>query len=165
MKAKEVWVTMAALTAIVVVSVLAYRYETRPPEDICQICQRSVHGVVEFRLDTAKGSEVACCPRCVMHYAIQHPGAVRRSWAADLNSGELIPADSAYYDEGGDAEYCTHGELPIQREMDGVSVRGYDLCLPTLVAFKTQSDTEAYQRQHGGRVLNYARAMESVKAQ
>jgi hypothetical protein len=44
-------------------------------------------------------------------------------------------------------------------------VREYDRCLPTLVAFKTAQEAEAFQQRHGGRVLNYTQALASVRAQ
>jgi len=80
-----------------------------------------------------------------------------------MNSGESIPAETAYYDEGGNINYCAaHGEA-VQRQPQGVSVREYDRCLPTLVAFKTRAEAVAYQQENGGRVLDYAQAMQSVK--
>ena len=56
-------------------------------------------------------------------------------------------------------QYCTHGDQPMTREPNGVSMREYDRCLPTLAAFKTPQAAEAYQQQHGGRVLSYAEAL------
>jgi nitrous oxide reductase accessory protein NosL len=31
------------------------------------------------------------------------------------------------------------------------------------VAFKTRAEADTYQKKHGGRVLNYAQAVQSVK--
>ena len=87
------------------------------------------------------------------------------AWATDINTGESIPAESATYVEGGDVQYCTHGDQPITRQPQGVSTREYDRCLPTLVAFKTPPEAQAYQQQHGGRVLTYSQALESVREQ
>jgi len=39
----------------------------------------------------------------------------------------------------------------------------YDRCLLMLVTFKTRAEAETYQKEHGGRVLNYAQAVQSVK--
>jgi len=98
-----------------------------------------------------------------MHYALNHPGKVQKAWATDMNSGQLVSAETAYYDEGGNINYCAaHGEA-VQRQPQGVSVRDYDRCLPTLVAFKTRAEAEIYQKEHSGRVLNYAEALQSVK--
>jgi hypothetical protein len=164
MKWKDAIITLAALAAIAGVSIWAYRSVTRPPEDLCRVCERTLHGGVTYRLELATGKEDACCPRCGMHYQIEHPGVVKKAWATDLTTGEFIAAGSAYYVEGGDIEYCTMHSSPVERKPQGVSVREYDRCLPSLVAFRTEQEAAAYQRQHGGRVLNYQQAVEKVKA-
>ncbi len=163
MKGKETLVTLAALVAIALTAVVAYKFERKPDAEICAICNRMTHGTVAYRLEVGSRTEHACCPRCGMHYAIQHEGSVKQAWATDLNSGKSIPAESAVYVEGGDVEYCTHDMQAVQREPEGMSVRGYDRCLPTLVAFRSRDDADAYQKQHGGRVLDYAQALESVR--
>jgi hypothetical protein len=53
---------------------------------------------------------------------------------------------------------------PVARRPQGVSVRDYDRCLPSLVAFQTQQDAEAYQKQQGGQVLDYQQVLERVRA-
>jgi hypothetical protein len=163
MKLRDTLVTFLALAAIALASYFAYRYETRPNRDFCNICNRPIHRGMSFLIQTDGHTEHACCPRCGMHYALNHPGRVQKAWASDLNSSEPIPAEAAYYDEGGNIDYCAaHGQA-VQRQPQGVSVRDYDRCLPTLVAFKTRAEAETYQKEHGGRVLNYAQAMQSVK--
>jgi nitrous oxide reductase accessory protein NosL len=41
----------------------------------------------------------------------------------------------------------------------------YDRCLPALVTFKTRAEAETYRKEHGGRVLTYAEAVQSVGEQ
>ena len=163
MKLRDTLVTLLALAAIGAASYFAYRYEARPSPNFCNICNRPIHPGMSFLVQTAGHTERACCPRCGMHYALNHPGKVQKAWATDMNSGQLISAETAYYDEGGNINYCAaHGEA-VQRQPQGVSVRDYDRCLPTLVAFKTRAEAETYQKEHSGRVLNYAEALQSVK--
>jgi hypothetical protein len=163
MKPKDTLVTLLALAAIGLTSYFAYRYEARPNPTFCNICNRQIHSGMGFLVQTDGHTEHACCPRCGIHYALNHPGKAQKAWATDLNSGESIPAETAYYDEGGNIDYCAaHGEA-VQRQPQGVSVRHYDRCLPTLVAFKTRGEAETYQKEHGGRVLDYAQAVQSVK--
>lgn len=165
MKWKDAAITLVALAAIVAVSVVAYRHETRPPADLCQVCQRGLHHGVTYRLEMSDGTrEDACCPRCGMHLQIQRPGAVTRAWATDLATGQELPAEKAVYVEGGDVEHCTMHEAPVRRAPEGVAVRDYDRCLPSLVAFRTEQAAAAYRKQHGGQVLDYQQAMERVKA-
>jgi len=166
MKAKEYLVTGIALAVIAVVCVLTYRHETRPSSGLCQVCQRGLHSGLTYRLEMANGTlEEVCCPRCGLHFVLNHPGTVRQAWATDLTSGNRIPAQSAYYVEGGDVEYCQPQHGPVERGPQGMSVLAYDRCLPTLVAFRTEEDAAAYHRQHGGRVLTYDQALNGVRTQ
>ena len=167
MKAREVAVTLVALAAIGVTSFWAYRYENRREgSGVCALCDRRVHAVTAYRLQVAGRVVAACCPRCGMHaqmnQALANSGA---AWATDVVTGAMIPAESATYVEAGDVQYCTHDDQPMARDSHGVSVRDYDRCLPTLVAFKTPQEAEVYQQQHGGHVLSYAQALASVKTQ
>jgi hypothetical protein len=164
MKWKEAIITLAAIGVITAVGFWAFRSVSRPPQDLCRVCERGLHAGVTYRLELSAGHEDACCPRCGMHYEIEHPGAVKKAWATDLTTGEFVAAQSAYYVEGGDVEYCTMHSTPVEREPQGVRVREYDRCLPSLVAFRTQQEAEAYQKRHGGQVFDYRQAMERVKA-
>jgi hypothetical protein len=147
------------------ISVAAYRWEARQGPAICQICGRDIPEQTAYRLQTSEGTIRACCPSCAMHYMLHHPNTVRQAWASDFVSGRMIPAGTAYYDEGGDVQYCTASNAPIEREPQGIRVRVYDRCLPTLVAFASRDEAESYRRKHGGRILTYNEALESVRAQ
>jgi hypothetical protein len=96
---------------------------------------------------------------------LHHPTSVRQALATDFASGRVIPAATAYYDEGGDVQYCTAGHPPVERGPQGVRRRAYDRCLPALVAFATRDEAEAYRKQHGGRILSYDQAVETVRTQ
>ena len=165
MRAKAILVTIAALAAIVGVSFLAYRWEAPRKPAICQVCGRDIHKQTAYRMDTTDGTIETCCPTCAMHYLLDHPGTVREAWTTDFASGRIIPAQSAYYDEGGDVQYCTAHHPPVERGLHGVRMRVYDRCLPTLVAFETQQEARAYQQQHGGRILTYSQALAAVEEQ
>jgi len=165
MRTKSVLVTLAALAAIVVGGLTVYRWRASQHPDLCQMCNRDIPKQTAFRMDTTHGTVMACCPRCAMHHIINHPGLVRHAWATDFHSGRMIPAQSAYYDEGGDVQYCTAHESPVERTPMGVQMRTYDRCLPTLVAFAKQDEAEAYRQQHGGRVVTYNQALEDVRQQ
>jgi hypothetical protein len=167
MKTREIIVTLVALLAIGFTSFFAYRYEQRREmAGMCPFCDRMVHPVTAYRL-SVNGREVsACCPRCGMHAQVnQEQGKPGQAWATDVNTGESVAAESATYVEGGDVQYCTHGDQTVTREPLGVSVREYDRCQPTLAAIKTPQEAETYQQQHGGRVLSYTQALASVREQ
>ena len=167
MKARQIMVTLVALLVIAVTSFFAYRYEQpHKTAGMCPFCDRTVHPVTAYRLKVGDHVVTACCPRCGMHVQVsQRKGNPGPAWATDVNTGESVAAESATYVEGGDVQYCTHGDQPMTREPHGVSMREYDRCLPTLVAFKSPQGAEAYQQQHGGRVLSYSQALASVREQ
>jgi hypothetical protein len=164
MKWKDAAISLGAIGVVTALGLWAFLSVSRPRADLCRMCERGLHAGMTYRLELASGSEDACCPRCGMHYQIQHPGAVRKVWATDLDTGEFIAAESAYYVEGGDINYCTMHSAPVARQPQGVSVRDYDRCLPSLVAFRSRQEAEAHQQRHGGHVLDYTQAMERVKA-
>ncbi len=151
------------LVLAVLVGTVILRHEAERTNQICQVCQRPVHAGMGYRLVLAKGSEAACCPRCGIHYDLNHPGIVHAAFAKDFYTGAEIPAEKAYYDEGGNEVYCAHVKPLERKELESSAQLAYDRCLPTLVAFKTRAEAETYQQEHGGRVLDYAEAVQSVK--
>jgi hypothetical protein len=165
MRPKPILVTILALGTIVALGFVAYRREKSRAPALCQVCDRMIPRETAFRLDTASGEIHACCPACAIHYMLQEGPKVRDTWATDFVSGRMIPASSAYYDDGGDMQYCTRDKPPVEREPDGVRMRVYDRCLPTLVAFSTREEADTYRRQHGGRVLSYDEAVANLKGE
>lgn len=167
MKAGKFLDTILVLGAIGATAYYAYRSEKRrATADTCPFCDRMVHSITTFRLTVDHHEVAACCPRCGMHAMLNHEqGTTGKAWATDVDTGERVPADSATYVEGGDVRYCVHDDQPAPREPNGASVREFDRCLPTLVAFKTAQEAGDYQHQHGGRVLTYAQALASVREQ
>ena len=167
MKPRGMMLMLIALAALGAASFWAYRYEQRRDRSgMCPYCDRMVHSATAYRLKVGDRVVEACCPRCGMRAQVnQEHEKGGTEWATDLNTGENIPAESAVYVEGGDVQYCAHGEPPMAREPHGASTREYDRCLPTLVAFKTPQEADVYQERHGGRVLSYAQALASVRQQ
>jgi hypothetical protein len=156
-----------AILAIVIAIGVAWvvRRELAPKQPtVCEICGRGIMKQVEFRIETAHGTIDACCPGCAMHHIINHPGEARKELATDFTSGHLIPAQSAYYDIGGDVQYCTRHDPSVQRVPgQGVEMRVYDRCLPVLVAFASKDEADAYRQQHGGRVVTFDQALNEVR--
>ena len=167
MKPRETLITLVALVAIGATCFWAYRYEQRrQTPGMCPFSDRMVHPGTAYKLKVGTRVFAACCPRCGMRAQVdQTAGKPTMVWATDLNTGETVAAATASYVEGGDVQFCTHGNESMTREPEGVSVRDFDRCLPTLVAFKTPQEAAAYQQQHGGRVLTYSQALASVRAE
>jgi hypothetical protein len=166
MRGKQLSITVLAIILATGAGFLIHHWETPAQPAVCQICGRTISHQTEFRIETAHGTLDACCPGCAMHYMINYPGKARKALATDFNSGRLISAQAAYYDMGGDVQYCTRGDPAIQRVPgQGVEMRVYDRCLPVLVAFANKDEAAAYQQRHGGQVVTYTEALEDVRRQ
>ncbi len=142
---------------------LAYRKLVVPNRQ-CDICGRTVHAAMEAIVLRKDGAKVHnCCPRCAIHYELNHSGEVSSLLVTDRNNGEKIDGRRAFYVEGGDEQTCGPGMEMPPREPGVEYDRAFDRCLPTLVAFKDVSAAEAYHALHGGRILSYGQAVESVR--
>ncbi len=139
------------------------RRAERTASVLCGVCSRPVHGGMGYHLVTARGSETACCPRCGMHFQLQNPGGVRAAFARDFYSGSEIPAEKAFYVEGGDQQYCAHVQPVERKELHSTAGLAFDRCTPPLVAFAREADAVKYRTEHGGRLLTYSGAVESVR--
>ncbi len=166
MRGKRLSIVILMIGLALGVGFLVHRLTTPKHATVCEICGRHISKKVEFRIETNRGTIYACCPGCAMHYMIKHPGEARKELATAFTEGRLIPARSAYYDLGGDVQYCTRRDPAVQRVPgQGVEMRVYDRCLPVLVAFATKENAEAYQQAHGGRVVTYAEALQDLRQQ
>jgi hypothetical protein len=139
------------------------RHVARNAPVLCEVCSRPVHTGMGYHLVVAGASKTACCPRCGMHFELHQPGKVRAAFARDFYSGSEIPAEKAFYVEGGNEEYCAHVQPVERKEIQSDAELAYDRCTPPLVAFAKEADAEKYRAEHGGRLLAYAEAMESVR--
>jgi hypothetical protein len=164
MKKGPIIFTLAVL-ALAGFSFLAYRKIIPAQPVLCQICDRHIPKQTAYNLDTSSGTVKACCPACAMHYVMHHQGEVHGAWATDFNSGRMIPAKTAYYDGGGDVQYCTAHMPSVERGPQGVSERVYDRCMPALVAFASRDEADAYRQKHGGRVVTYEEALASLRSE
>ncbi len=125
----------------------------------CDICKRHLHEEISYKIFLSSGDVLdACCPRCGLRFERANDDVVAAK-VADFTTGELVPAEGAYYVEGSMVHLCAH-DL-IQRDAMGVLYRlVWDRCLPSLVAFKTKGQAELFRRQHGGEINTYRQVME-----
>lgn len=161
--ARKIILSISMLVVAILVVVVILRHDAARTNRICQVCNRPVHAGMGYRLELASTSETACCPRCGMHYGLEHPGVVKRAFAKDFYTGTEIPAEKAYYVEGGNEVYCAHVQPVERKELQSAADLAFDRCTPPLVAFATGDGANQYRVKHGGRLLSYAEAVESVR--
>ncbi len=127
---------------------------------LCAVCNRQLHQGAAFWLTAADGTKrLTCCPRCGLHFIRNQGGQADR--ATDFNSGKNIPADAAIYLEGSDIMECcsTSGMRTDEGTIQDVH---YDRCMPSLIAFSKRDDAESIRQKHGGRIITFDEAKQSV---
>jgi hypothetical protein len=142
---------------------LAYRRFVLPPHG-CEVCGRGLHPGMESTVQLENGRDIhTCCPRCALHS--EQTGAAKGAVVTveDYDTAERVPAAVALYIEGSDVEGCAMSGETAPREPGVPYERTFDRCLPTLSAFKSESRARAFQERHGGRLLTYSQARESVR--
>ncbi len=163
-KVQAVVVTVLVLVAVGAAGYFAWRQFVLPREQECDVCGRGLQAGHASTILLKNGKELqACCPRCALHYEQHHPGELIGVVVADHATGGPLAAQRAVYVEGSDAMTCIPQSATPPRE-PGINYETvYDRCLPSLAAFRNEDEARRFAAVHGGRVLSYAQALESVR--
>ena len=135
-----------------------WRWWAAPRHGECPICHRheSSESRVTFRA-SGEGVTEACCLGCAFAYGRQASKDVTIVSVTDHGTGKAIDPNGATFVIGSDVVPCTHGHAEPQVGPEGQPrpVR-WDRCLPSILAFASESAAEAFQRVHGGRLRTLA---------
>ncbi len=163
MNIKNALVGLAFLVLVGSGSFFTYRHFV-PSRQQCDICGRAVHTDHESTLVLKDGARIhTCCPRCALHCELHKPGQVVDLLVSDRETGKRIDARKAFYVEGSDDLSCVPASEQPPREPGVEYARTFDRCLPSLVTFKEESAAQQFITAHGGHLLTYEQAVESVK--
>ena len=163
MKIKNALIGLALLLAVGGSGYYTYRHFVLPSQQ-CDICGRAVHAEHDSIVQLKDGTRIhTCCTRCALHYEMHKAGQVARLMVADRATGERLDAPNAFYVEGSDDHSCVPASEASPRELGVEYNRAFDRCLPSLVAFKQESDARSFVSSHGGKFLTYEQAVASVK--
>jgi len=122
----------------------------------CDVCGRDECTALAFTVEYAGGDvQETCCPKCASHAVAQSRGReVSRLLARDFATGRQVDGREATYVEGSDVEHC-RAPSEVRAEEGCCRVLTYDRCLPSLIAFGSRPDAEAFARDHGGQVRRF----------
>lgn len=125
------------------------------PGEFCQVCQREECTGLAFRVTLEDGRRVqTCCPRCGLHYLKTANAPARQIQASDFGSGKWIDAKTALYVEDSDVSHCAGKE--VRRDQFGCCYyKGFDRCLPSLIAFADAEAAAKFQQRHGGKLVRF----------
>jgi hypothetical protein len=168
-KASRQWKigTFAGLAVICLAALLGYfvwagRIAGGKP--VCEVCKRLIHTETSFRITRPNGSiQVVCCPRCGLAAVIQNGG--RALDAVDFTTRKRIGAAEVIYLEGSDIMECCANNSGFRSDAGAYEKIEYDRCMPSLLAFARREDAEIVQQKHGGDILSFAEARQSVVRQ
>jgi hypothetical protein len=130
---------------------------------VCEVCKRLIQTETSFRITRSDGSTRAvCCPRCGLAAVIQNGGRVFD--AVDFTTKKRVRAAEAIYLEGSDImECCT--ATGFRSDEGSYQTMEYDRCMPSLLAFARHEDAEIVRQKHGGNILSFEEARQSVMRQ
>ena len=124
---------------------------SRRPE-VCWACQREIAPRVRVALTLRSGRQVfACCPRCALHYGREGPEPLRAIEVSDYAAGGTLPMRQAFLVEGSDETPCLRHH-PVADERGTPLQVCYDRCMPSLIAFRTESAARVFVADRGGKV-------------
>ena len=163
MRAKGVFAGIFGLSVAIVVLAGAWYLTFRRPPEYCQLSGRLIHPhmLTTVRVDGKK--LYACCARCALTYALQTGKHVEIVSVTDYVSGRKIDAGKAYFVNGSRIAPCSSPAL--QREEGGTpSVRMFDRCSPSLIAFARQDQARAFMGENGGTLTTLNELQRKLKA-
>lgn len=160
---------MGALVGLVVICVAAllgyfvWAGKIAGGKPVCGVCKRVIHTETSFKIVQSDGSmKATCCPRCGLTAIIQNGG--RATEAVDFSSKKRIGAAEAIYLEGSDImECCT--DTGFRADEGAYQKMEYDRCMPSLLAFARREDAETVRQKHGGQIISFEEARQSVVRQ
>jgi hypothetical protein len=130
---------------------------------ICEVCKRVIHTETSFRIARPDGKRRAvCCPRCGLIAVMQSGGQALD--AIDFSTKKRIGAAEAIYLEGSDIMECCTG-TGFRSDEGAYQKIEYDRCMPSLLAFAQREDAETVRQKHGGIILSFEEARQSVARQ
>jgi DNA-directed RNA polymerase subunit RPC12/RpoP len=127
---------------------------------VCSVCKRPLHPAQTFIVVSKDGKEhPSCCPRCGLRFAIENRAKATK--ATDFASSKRIDPESAYFVEGSDVMECC-GSSTLLADGGMLCEMHYDRCMPSLLTFAGKDTAENFQHQHGGHIISFAEAEQSV---
>jgi hypothetical protein len=158
--------TFVGLAVICLAGLLAYFvWEGRIAggKPVCEVCKRLIQTETSFRIARPDGEmRAVCCPRCGLAAVIQNGGRVFD--AVDFTTKKRIEATGAIYLEGSDIMECCMS-TGFRSDAGAYEKMAYDRCMPSLLAFARSEDAEMVRQKHGGNILSFEEARQSVRRQ
>jgi hypothetical protein len=157
------FVGVAVICVAALLGYLVWAGKIAGGKPVCEVCKRIIHTETSFKIVRADGSmQATCCPRCGLAAVIQNGG--RALEAVDFSSKKPIGAAEAIYLEGSEIMECC-STTGFRSDEGAYQDMGYDRCMPSLLAFARREDADMVRQKHGGRIIGFEEARQSVARQ
>ena len=156
MSIKKNWAVLAAGIAVVAFAGYGvWEWQQQGQEDICQHSWRKIHPGV-LTIGEVDGKEARfCCPACALTTAQQTGKPVRVLRLTDFYPHQPLDPAKAFLVRGSEMNLCTHPHPLVSEEKQPFDVH-FDRCAPSILAFRSREEADAFRQEHGGEVLQIA---------
>jgi hypothetical protein len=157
------WIPGALLVAALAAGGLWVTRKTQPNR--CPICAREIHRTTEAVIELGGKPQHVCCVRCALSLSRQLGRPVRLITVTDFLSARPLRPSEAYYVDGTRVVLCERHE-PLMDQSKHAIPREFDRCEPSVFAFASRADAQAFSRDNGGVVVRLDELMkEGAQAQ
>ena len=144
------------LVAVAGYAVFEYQRQAREnAENVCQICWRPVHDSMLTVGEVSGEEKRFCCAACALTTAQQIGKPVRLTRLTDFNSNQPLDPKAAFLVRGSDVNLDMHSQPLVDQEKRPVPVH-FDRCTPSILAFRSREEAQAFLKEHGGELLQIA---------
>ena len=144
------------LVAVAGYAVFEYQRQAREnAENVCQICWRPVHDSMLTVGEVSGEEKRFCCPACALTTAQQSGQPVRLTRLTDFNTNQPLDPKAAFLVRGSDVNLDMHSQPLVDQEKRPVPVH-FDRCTPSILAFRSREEAQAFLKEHGGELLQIA---------
>lgn len=127
----------------------------------CSVCHRPEHSdsLVKAKPEGESAFD-ACCLSCVLSYQRQTGKTVRVLSVTEHETGRAIDPRGATFLVGSEVSPCQHDMVHFGDDKSMADIR-WDRCLPSILAFASHDEAEAFRGRHGGEL----RTLEEMQGQ
>lgn len=153
MRTRFLIASIIGLSAILALAAGAWYLLYRNEVKVCPLSGRPIQPQTRALVTIGGKDYETCCVRCAITEAQQTGKPLRIRKVADFDTRKLIDPAKAWFVESSDVNFCMR--LSPATESPGretVHLRAFDRCSPSVLAFSSEQDARAFQRQHGGTV-------------
>ena len=121
-------------------------------ENICPFSWREIDPSMATVAEIDGKRQRLCCPACALATAQQSGTPVRIVEMTDFNTKKPLDPKTAFLVRGSNVNPDMHSQPLVDAESQPHPVH-YDRCAPSLLAFQTRQQAEAFRRENGREVL------------